>query len=143
MTWSGPDELRGNEEIYFVTFSDGSSHMTLKASSKFLPLTVINPGLNYSIEVCRCTGRCSNLYGDTCFALLCWVCIGDLNSGSCLSSSVGRASCLEGVRNGFKSHLSAASCLRSCVMLHCFVSLSECLSIHVCTVHVMNVCMAL
>ena len=51
VTWSGPDELRGYEEIYFVTFSDGSSDMTLNESSKFLPLTDINPGLNYSIEV--------------------------------------------------------------------------------------------
>ena len=60
VTWSGPDELRGNDEIYFVTFSDGSSDMTLNESSNFFPLTDINPGLNYSIEVCTCTSTCSN-----------------------------------------------------------------------------------
>ena len=58
MTWSGPDELKGNEEIYFVTFSDGSSDRTLTASSKFLPLININPGRNYSIEVCTYTCTC-------------------------------------------------------------------------------------
>ena len=44
---------------------------------------------------------------------------------------------LECMRHGFEFHLSEAfslekSCLRSCVVLHCFVFLlSECLSIHV------------
>ena len=45
-------------------------------------------------------------------ALLCfaWVCIGDfkLSQLNCLSNSVGRASCLESVRRGLESHLSAA-----------------------------------
>ena len=64
VTWSGPDELRGNEEIYFVTFSDGSSNMTLNASSaNFLPLMDITPGLNYSI------GVCTHIHTCTC---ICW-----------------------------------------------------------------------
>ena len=54
MTWSDPEVLRGLEEnvVYFVTFSDGSSDVTLNAgNANFLPLTNITPGVNYSIEV--------------------------------------------------------------------------------------------
>ena len=58
---------------------------------------------------------------------------------NCLSSSVGGVACLECVRRGFKSHLSAAfseekvasGLVLCCVVLCCFVFLSKCLSIHV------------
>ena len=63
--------------------------------------------------------------------------VGDLNFELsqlyCLSGSVGRASCLECIRRGFESHLSAAFYLDkvvSALVLYCFVFLSECLSIH-------------
>ena len=51
----------------------------------------------------------------------------------CLGSSISRASRLEHVRHGFESHLRCSSffwekiCLMVCVVLCCFVFLSECL----------------
>ena len=104
--------------LYNIPFSLHADHVPFPHTRLIISAFFLILSLNLPVhQVLRCS---------LCFTLLY---LGDFKRSqlSCLSSSVGSTLCLECVRHGFESHLSAAFSLEKlsqvlcCVALCCFV----------------------